>query len=112
MAIADTDITLENQGGQKQSVPLFADLISFAGEADYPTGGMLIGDGLTKKLGSAREVLGVVSGDCAGYIPVWIPSTGAVKLYEADIDSDQPLKEVTADKTLTGVTFNLLVLST
>ncbi len=112
MAIADTDITLATQGGQKQSVPLFADRISFLGEASYPTGGMLIGDGLAKKLKSGREVLAIVPNDCGGYIVVWIPATKAIKVYESDIDSDQPLKEVDNATDLNSVTFNLLVLST
>ena len=111
MAILAAGITVADQGGQKQSVPLFADRISFLGEASYPTGGMLLGAGFAEKLKSGRRVLAIVAGDCGGFIPVWIPSTGAVKLYESDIDQDQPLKEVTAATNLSAVTFNLVVLS-
>ena len=113
MAIADTDITLVDQGGQKQSVPQFADAISFLGEASYPAGGMLIGDGFAKKLKSGRTVLGIIPGDCGGYVPVWIPATKAVKVYWADNDAgaDGPLVEVLATTVLSGVTFNLVVLS-
>lgn len=111
MAIAAAAITVADQGGQKQSVPLYADRISFAGEASYPTGGMLIGDGLTEKLKSGRTILGIIPGDCGGYIPVYMPATGAIKLYESDVDSDQPLKEVDAATNLAGVTFNMTVLS-
>lgn len=111
MAIDVGDITIEDQGGQKQSVPMFADRISFLGEASYPTGGMLLAAGLTEKLKSGRTVLGIIAGDCAGYIPVWIPATGAVKVYESDIDSDQPLKEVDNADNLAAFTFNIVVLS-
>jgi hypothetical protein len=111
MAIAAADITVADQGGQAQSHPQFADRISFAGEASYPTGGMLLGAGFAEKLKSGRTVLGIIAGDCGGYIPVWIPATSAVKVYESDIDSDQPLKEVDNADNLSGVTFNLVVLS-
>lgn len=111
MAIAAADITLEDQGGQSQSHPTFMNRISFSGEASYPTGGMLIGAGFAEKTLSGRTVLGIVAGDCGGYVPVWIPATGAVKVYESDIDSDQPLKEVDNAANLSGITFNLVVLS-
>lgn len=112
MAIAAAAITVADQGGQAQSHPSFMDRVSFAGEASYPTGGMEFTLGFAEKLKSGRTILGIVAGDCGGFVPVFVPgSPGKVKVYESDIDQDQPLKEVTNATDLSAVTFNLVVLS-
>ena len=113
MAITAANITVADQGGQKQSVPLFADRISFPGEASYPTGGMLLSAGFAEKLKSGRTILGIIAGDCGGFVPVWEPGAGAVKVYYADYDAgaDGALIEVANTTNLSGTTFNLVVLS-
>ncbi|NUP12892.1 MAG: hypothetical protein HOW73_43185 [Polyangiaceae bacterium] len=107
-------VTISEKRGGKTLAPQFMENISFAGEASYPTGGMLgLDASLESAAGESRRILGIVPGDCGGYVPVWVPSTGAVKVYYADNNNaaDGPLIEVPATTNLSAVTFQLLVLS-
>jgi hypothetical protein len=58
-------------------------------------------------------VLAVVGQDCGGYVPVYVPGTDALKVYESGVENagKTPLAEVTAATNLSSVTFNVLVIS-
>ena len=106
-------ITAGDQDGAKPSSPVFMDVVSFLGDDSYPAGGTLAFEAtLRAVVGDSREIIAVIGQDCGGYVPVYVPSTGALKVYEGDYDpaATGPLTEnATAD--LSGTTFNLLVIS-
>lgn len=106
-------ITLALAAGAVASAPLFADRISFAGDGAYTTGGSAFKTAFQAKTKSAREPIGIMLGDCGGYIPVYDPATGLLKVYFANNDggADGPLIEVAAATDLSAVTFNLVVVS-
>jgi hypothetical protein len=99
---------LDGPGGP---TPVFADLISFAGDGAYPAGGTA---GFQASYRAAtknnREVLGVLPQDCGGYVPVYDKTNDKLKVYEQTNVATSPLIE-TATADLSGTTFNLIVLS-
>lgn len=99
--------------GAAASAPLFADRISFAGDAAYAAGGSAFDAAFRALTKSGRKPLCVIAGDCGGYIPAYDPATGKLKVYRGDNDggADGPLVEVPATTDLSAVTFNLTVLS-
>lgn len=107
------EITVADRAGKVPSAALFADRLSFAGEALYAAGGSAFKALFQAAVGAAREPLCVIAGDCGGYVPVYVPSTGRLKVFWANNDgnADGPLIEVTDSTVLSGVTFNLTVLS-
>jgi hypothetical protein len=107
MAIGD--ITLSQQ--VKANRPRFVDRIAFLGEASYAAGGSLFATLFAAKVGDGREIINVTAGDCGGYVPVFVKSTGRLKVYWANNDggADGPLIEVADGTVLSGVTFNLVV---
>ncbi len=101
-------------GGGVPSAPTFLTSLSFAGEASYPTGGMLgLGASLKAQVKDNRAVKGIIPLDCGGYVIVWVPSTSAVKVYYCDYDAgaDGPLVEVPNATDLSAVTFRMLVVA-
>ncbi len=109
MTIGTITIT---KGSGEPSQATYADQISFAGDASYLTPGMALKDLYQAKAGDHRTPVAVIPGDCGGYVPVYIPSTGKLKVYYGNFDaSDGPLIEVPDATNLSGVTFNLVVLS-
>lgn len=104
-------ITVGDQDGAKPSAPLFVDVLSFLGDDAYPTGGTLAVEAAVRAVvGDSREILAVLPQDCGGYVCCYLPSTGALKVYEAAADGN-PLDEVAAAADLSGTTFNVLVIS-
>lgn len=110
MALGTITIT---KGSGQPSENLFADFIAFPGEASYLAGGSAFKAAFQAKAGDAREPVAVIAGDCGGYVPVYIPSTGKLKVYYADNNNaaDGPMIEVPDATVLSGVTFNLTVIS-
>lgn len=106
-------ITVAVKAGAAPSQALYADRISFAGEASYAAGGSAFKALFQAKTKDSREPLAVIAGDCGGYVPVYDPSTGKLKVYYGNNDgmADGPLVEVADMTNLAGVTFNLVVLS-
>lgn len=106
-------ITVGTKAGVAASAPLFAELISFAGDGAYGAGGTAGFKALVEaKVGGSREILAVIGQDCGGYVPVYDKANDKLKVYEGDYDPAAvgPLKEnATAD--LSAVTFNVLVIS-
>ena len=100
--------------GAQPSAPLFVDVLSFTGDSSYPTGGTT---GMTASLqaftGDHRTIVGIVGQDCGGYVPEYVPSTDALKVYESGVESASkaPLAEVANATNLSSVTFNVLVFS-
>jgi hypothetical protein len=91
--------------------PVYADLISFDGDGAYSSGGTTgFTDLVSAILGQTRTILGVVGQDCGGYVPVFLPGTDALMVYEQTDTATSPLIE-TATANLSGTVFNLLVLS-
>jgi hypothetical protein len=90
------------------------DLISFAGDGAYPSGGTAAFQAYVRSaLGVGNlEVLGVCAQDCGGYVPVYDKTNDKLKVYYGDNDggADGPLVQ-NATSNLSAVTFNLLVFS-
>ncbi|MGD9676429.1 MAG: hypothetical protein AB7V19_07075 [Candidatus Bipolaricaulia bacterium] len=101
------------QSGASSPGPLFVDTISFLADASYPTGGSAFEAAYKALVGAGREVVQVIPGDCGGYVPVFIPADGKLKVYYGDFNNagDGPLIEVPNATNLGAVTFNLTVLS-
>ena len=91
----------------------FLDLISFAGDGAYASGGTAaFEDSVQAALsgGSARKILAVVGQDCGGYVPVYDYANDKLKVYEQTDTATTPLIE-TATADLSGTTFKMLVIS-
>jgi hypothetical protein len=94
--------------------PVFLDLVSFAGDGAYPTGGTAAFQTTFRtKVKSAREILAVIPQDCGGYVPCYDKTNDKLKVYFANNDggADGPLIEVTSAADLSAITFNVLVVS-
>lgn len=106
-------MTLASGAGKSPSAPMRMDLISFAGDGAYGAGGTAGFQALVRTLlGQNVEVMGVIGQDCGGYIPIYDKANDKLKVYEGDYDPAAvgPLTE-NATANLSGVTFNVLVLS-
>jgi hypothetical protein len=96
-----------------QVSPIFHDVMSFAGDSSYPTGGSLgFGAAVKSFFGDGRQVIAVLALDCNGYMIAYVPATDALKVFDgADTTPDEPLDEVDNGTNLSGTTFNVLVIS-
>jgi hypothetical protein len=92
--------------GAQPSSPTFHDLLTFIGDAAYPTGGSPGFAALLQSLfGDHRTPLAIISQDCAGYDAVYDPTNDKVKVYAANNT------EVANATNLSAVTFKVLVIS-
>jgi len=99
--------------GAQPSAPTFFDLLAFTGDASYSTGGFAgFGAAVKAFFGDGRQVVAVVGQDCGGYVVAYVPATDKLKVFEQSGADDTPLDEVDATTNLSGVTFNVLAIST
>lgn len=95
--------------------PVRHDIIEFAGETSYPTGGTTLFEAYVRDLLGlgALDVVAVIPQDCGGYLPCYDPAADTLKVYYADNNNaaDGPLIEVPAATNLSAVTFNVMVIS-
>lgn len=107
-------ITVSDFAGRNNR-PVCFDVLSFAGDSSYPTGGTDAFEGLleTALNYQGRKILAVVPIECGGYIPQWDAATGKLKMYYGDNNnaSDGALIEVPNTTNLSAVTMKLLVIS-
>lgn len=97
--------------GGSPGAPTFHDVISFAGDGAYATGGTATFQTTFRTLtGDSREILAVVGQDCGGYVPVYDKAADKLKVYEAAADGS-PLDEAANAGDLSGTTFVVLVIS-
>lgn len=93
----------------------FIDLVSFAGDSSYPTGGTAgFEASMRAAIGRGNiDVVGVIGQDCGGYVPVYDRANDKLKVYFVNNDgaSDGPMIEVAGSTDLSGVTFRVLVVS-
>lgn len=99
--------------GVMPSAPVFHDVISFALDSSYPTGGET---GLQAKvkvaLGRDVTILALIPQDCGGYFVCWDPTNSKVKVYYSNSDAaDGPLIEVPDTTDLSTVTVKALLIS-
>lgn len=91
------------------------DLLSFAGDGSYPTGGTAAFQAAVRTaLGVGNlEVVGVIPQDCGGYNAIYDKAADKLKVYYGDNDNsaDGPQVQVPNTTSLSGVTFRVLVLS-
>jgi hypothetical protein len=95
------------------SGPVRFDQIHFPGDGAYGAGGTVGFQALVRtKLGVGNvEILTIIPGDCGGYVPVYDKANDKLKVFEGNYDAaDGPLQE-TATANLSGVTFNVTVIS-
>jgi len=104
-------ITVGTQAGKSALDPIRIIPVSFAGDGAYGAGGTAaFEDSVQTILGESVTLLGVISLDCGGYVPVYDRAADKLKVYEGDYNPAAvgPLTEnATAD--LSGVTFSMLV---
>lgn len=97
---------------------VFFDHITLVGDGAYPTGGST---GLQTKLraltgAAGRTIKTVLAVDCKGYVPGWDAVNSKLKFYrigalDGNAASAGPLSEVADAFDLSGVTFELLIIS-
>lgn len=110
------NVTSVAAGGVMPSAPTFFDVISFALDNSYVTGGYT---GLQAKVKAKTAVnrdvsiLAFIPQDCNGYIPVWDPTNSKLKVYYIDNNngSDGPMIEVPNATDLSAVTVKGLLIS-
>lgn len=85
---------------------LFMDVVSFAGDDNYPTGGTAGFDAYIQALlGDSRNVIGVVMiGDCGDNMPIYVGGKLMVKVISTGV-------EVANAVDLSAATFTVLVIS-
>lgn len=101
-----------------KTAPLFADVLTFAGDGAYPAGGTVDFEGFFQAALEAasahsggREVLGIIQLDTSGYVLRYDDANDKLMVFESDNGgADGPLQESTTAN-LSGVTFKVLVLS-
>lgn len=105
-------ITIPKNAG-RSGRPVFMDVVQFAGDNAYPTGGTAFSVALAAAIGAGRNVLAVLPVDCAGYVPAYDAATGKLKFYYGDNNNagDGPAIEVPNATDLSAVTMKVLVVS-
>lgn len=102
--------TQSNEAGAMPSAPTFSDVISFAGDGAYPTGGTLgFGAAVSAATKSTRKILAVIAQDCGGYLVSYNQATDALKVWKGN--GTNAGQEVANAANLSAVTFNVLVIS-
>jgi len=93
--------------------PQFMDVVSFAGDSSYPTGGTAFDALFQAKTKDQRNPIAVIAIDGGGYQVAYDRATGKLKLYQGDNDNsaDAPGIEVPNATNLSAVTFVVLVIS-
>ena len=100
-------ITRGDGTGEKPGVPSFFDPLSFAGDSAYATGGSPEFEASYREsMVGNREVIAVIAGDCGDHVPVYDAANDTLKVYLRSTGA-----EVAAAADLSGVTFNLVVIS-
>lgn len=99
--------------GAMPSAPIFHDVVSFALDNSYATGGYT---GLAAKVTAALKrtptILAFIPQDCGGYIAVWDPTNSKLKVYHYNYDAaDGPAIEVPNATDLSTVTVKGLLIS-
>jgi hypothetical protein len=109
MAIGTMTKTLDGQFGN--TGPVNFNLVSFAGDGSYPTGGTAGFQATVRALfKDAREIVGIEAQDCGGYVPVYDKAADKLKVYQC-AGSAAPMSEVPNATNLSAVTFRVLVRS-
>lgn len=101
------EITPGAQSGEKPGAPTFVDVLAAPGDDDYPTGGTTGFQALVRAaLGRDVTVLGVIGQACGDNVPVYDPANDTLQVFVRSTGA-----EVANNADLSGVTFNLIVLS-
>lgn len=112
MAIGTISIDARSQ---VSSESMSMDLIHFAGDSAYTTGGTAAFEAAFQAALKAghRQILGVMGQDCGGYTVAYDFTNKTLKVYRANYPAVAAgaLQEVPATTDLSGVTFNMLVYS-
>lgn len=105
-------ITIPKNAG-RNGRPVFMDVVQFAGDNAYPTGGTALTAALVAAIGASRNILAVLPVDCGGYVPVFDAATGKLKFLYGDNNNaaDGPAIEVPNTTDLSAVTMKVLVVS-
>lgn len=90
--------------------PLFLDLLQFAGDNAYPTGGTTAFQAKVQAAlaRGAVEVVSVVTQDCGGYTAIYDKVNDKLKVYRNGA-INSPQAEVPATTDLSGTSFTVLV---
>lgn len=96
-----------SKSGEAASTPLRCDRISFPGDSSYPTGGTPGFEALVRALlGMSVTIVDVVPGDCGDNKPEYDRANDKLKVRVISTAA-----EVANTTNLSGVTFNLTVIS-
>lgn len=91
--------------------PVNFDVVQFAGDANYPTGGSVCGPAIAAALGKGNiDAFAVIGQDCGGYSVAWDEANSKLKVFRtAAINA--PDEEVPNTTNLSAVVFHVLVIS-
>jgi len=111
MALANVAL-VTGENSSAGAGPMFADLLSFDGDAAYPTGGTagFQASFRTAIGGKTREVVSVIGQDCGGFVPVYDKTNDKLKVFKQS-GADGALAEVANNADLHASAFHVLVLS-
>lgn len=104
-------MTLQAESANDRATPLFMDVVSFAGDDAYPTGGSAFDAAIQALTTSGRDPMAVVGLDCGGYVVAYDRATGKMKVYTSNGAGPAALAEVPNATDLSATTFNVLVIS-
>lgn len=105
-------ITVPEHAG-RGAAPVFHDVLSFAGDSAYPTGGSDFAALHEAAVGAGREVMAIVPIAVGGYQLEFVKASGKLKVLFGDNNNaaDGPAVEVPNATDLSAVTFRVLVIS-
>lgn len=94
--------------------PIRHDVVTIVGDSAYPTGGTAIDAAVATALGVLNyDILAVVPTDSKGYQLAYIRATGKLLVRTGDYNpaADSPFTEVANAVDLSGVTFEVMIVS-
>lgn len=104
--------TIGDEVGTQPSAPTFTDRVSFLGDNSYPTGGTATFSALFQaKTKDGRKPIAVIAQDCGGYVVAYDETNDKLKVFRGAHTVDNPMSEVPNATDLSGVTFNVIVIS-
>lgn len=98
--------------GQKPAEAVYFDLISFAGDSSYPTGGTAAFEASVQAIiGASRDIVACIGQNCGGYYPVYDRANDKLMVYATGNGNKAVFTECDNATNLSGTTFKLLVIS-
>jgi len=113
MALTTATVDADHSGGHAPNAPVRLDHFAITGDAAYAAGGSAAFEAFVRsELGQKVTVIGVIPGECSGYVPVYDKANDKLKIYQA-LYGGGPAAPLVEDATAnqSGRTYNMIVVS-